>query len=107
MEQLHPLRDEYKDNPIIPEGLDLLQEDDQIAHQISLEDDLQVRDGLSTLKNRLFGQLTLTCRSQMFSRPTPTSERTRRSIRKSRPKFLEAQMRRTQTRISSQMMTLI
>ncbi len=40
-------KDKYKDNPIIPEGLDLVQEDDQITHQISLDDELQVQDGLS------------------------------------------------------------
>lgn len=47
------LKDKYKDNPIIPEGLDLVQEDDQITHQISLEDELQVQDGLSTLNSFL------------------------------------------------------
>ena len=40
-------KDKYKDNPIIPEGLDLVEEDEQITHQISLEDELQVQEGLS------------------------------------------------------------
>lgn len=40
-------KDRYKDNPILPEGLDLVQEDDQITHQISLDDELQVQEGLS------------------------------------------------------------
>lgn len=42
-------KDKYKDNPVIPEGLDLVEEDDQITHQISLEDELQVQEGLSML----------------------------------------------------------
>lgn len=39
-------KDKYKDNPILPEGLDLVQEDDQITHQISLDDDLQIQESL-------------------------------------------------------------
>ena len=40
-------RDKYKDNPILPEGLDLVEEDEQITHQIQLEEELQVLEGLS------------------------------------------------------------
>lgn len=40
-------KDKYKDNPVLPEGLDLVQEDDEITHQISLDDELQVQEGLS------------------------------------------------------------
>lgn len=40
-------KDKYKDNPIVPEGLDLVEEDDQITHQIQLEEELQVQEGLS------------------------------------------------------------
>lgn len=40
-------KDKYKDNPILAEGLDLVEEDDQITHQIQLEEDLQVQEGLS------------------------------------------------------------
>lgn len=40
-------KDKYKDNPIIPDGLDLVEEDDQITHQIQLEEELQVQEGLS------------------------------------------------------------
>jgi pre-mRNA-splicing factor CWC22 len=40
-------KDKYKDNPILAEGLDLVDEDDQITHQIQLEEDLQVQEGLS------------------------------------------------------------
>ena len=39
-------KDKYKDNPILPEGLDLVQEEDQITHQISLDDELQVQESL-------------------------------------------------------------
>lgn len=44
-------KDKYKDNPIIPEGLDLVEEEEQITHQIQLEEDLQVQEGLSMSMN--------------------------------------------------------
>ena len=37
-------KDKYRDNPILPEGLDLVQEE-QITHEIQL--DLKVEEGLS------------------------------------------------------------
>ena len=40
-------KDKYKDNPILTEGLDLV-EDEQIMHEIQLEEDLKVEEGLST-----------------------------------------------------------
>lgn len=43
-------KDNYKDNPIIHEGLDLVEEDEQITHQIQLEEDLQVQEGLNIFK---------------------------------------------------------
>ncbi|KZT32743.1 MIF4G-domain-containing protein [Sistotremastrum suecicum HHB10207 ss-3] len=43
-------KDKYKDNPILPEGLDLVNEDEQITHQISLEEELQVQEGLNVFK---------------------------------------------------------
>lgn len=43
-------KDKYKDNPIIAEGLDLVEEDDQITHQIQLEEELQVQEGLNIFK---------------------------------------------------------
>ncbi|THH08696.1 hypothetical protein EW145_g2516, partial [Phellinidium pouzarii] len=43
-------KDKYKDNPIIPEGLDLVLEEEQITHQIGLDDELQVQDGLNIFK---------------------------------------------------------
>ncbi|QRW26911.1 pre-mRNA-splicing factor CWC22 [Rhizoctonia solani] len=43
-------KDKYKDNVIVPEGLDLVEEDDQITHQISLDDELQIQEGLNVFK---------------------------------------------------------
>ncbi|KAG8217290.1 MIF4G-domain-containing protein [Butyriboletus roseoflavus] len=43
-------KDKYKENPILPEGLDLVDEEEQITHQIQLEDDLQVQEGLNIFK---------------------------------------------------------
>ncbi|KAI8999086.1 hypothetical protein BD414DRAFT_144616 [Trametes punicea] len=43
-------KDKYKDNPIIPEGLDLVEEEEQITHQIQLEEELQVQEGLNIFK---------------------------------------------------------
>lgn len=40
-------KDKYKDNPIIPEGLDLVEEEDMITHRISLDDEVQVQEMLS------------------------------------------------------------
>jgi pre-mRNA-splicing factor CWC22 len=47
-------KDKYKDNPILPEGLDLVPEEDQITHQVQLEDDLQVQEGLSKFRSDRF-----------------------------------------------------
>ncbi|KAJ7190234.1 MIF4G-domain-containing protein [Mycena pura] len=43
-------KDKYKDNPILPEGLDLVEEEEQITHQIQLQDELQVQEGLNIFK---------------------------------------------------------
>lgn len=43
-------REKFKDNPIIPEGLDLVEEEDTITHRISLDDELVVQDGLNVFK---------------------------------------------------------
>ncbi|KIY48282.1 MIF4G-domain-containing protein, partial [Fistulina hepatica ATCC 64428] len=43
-------KDKYKDNPILPEGLDLVEEDEQITHQVQLEEELQVQEGLNIFK---------------------------------------------------------
>ncbi|KAF6758729.1 MIF4G-domain-containing protein [Ephemerocybe angulata] len=43
-------KDKYKDNPIVPEGLDLVEEEEQITHQIQLEEKLPVEEGLNIFK---------------------------------------------------------
>lgn len=44
-------KDKYKDNPAIKDELDLVEEEDQITHQIHLLDDgLEVKDGLNIFK---------------------------------------------------------
>ncbi|KAG4302592.1 hypothetical protein PCK1_001176 [Pneumocystis canis] len=43
-------RDKYKDNPIIPDGLDLVEDGDQITHMLSLNDELDVQEGLGIFK---------------------------------------------------------
>jgi len=40
-------KDKYKDNPILPEGLNRVEEEQHIAHEIQLEEDLKVEEGLS------------------------------------------------------------
>ena len=46
-------KDKYKDNPILPEGLDLVEEDEQITHQIQLDEKLDVQDSLSEFENSI------------------------------------------------------
>jgi pre-mRNA-splicing factor CWC22 len=43
-------RTKYKDNPVVREDLDLVEEEDQITHNHKLEDDLKVEDGLNIFK---------------------------------------------------------
>ena len=43
-------KDKYKDNPPIPQDLDLVEEEDQITHKISLDDELDVEEGLNIFK---------------------------------------------------------
>jgi pre-mRNA-splicing factor CWC22 len=41
-------RDKFKDNPTLPEGLDLVEAEDQITHLLELDDEsITVEDGLS------------------------------------------------------------
>lgn len=40
-------KDQYKDNPTIPEGLDLVEAEDQITHDIDLGGKLEVQESLS------------------------------------------------------------
>ncbi|OXV09498.1 hypothetical protein Egran_02734 [Elaphomyces granulatus] len=43
-------KDRYKDNPAVREELDLIEEEDQITHRISLDDEIEVQDGLNVFK---------------------------------------------------------
>lgn len=43
-------KDKYKDNTAIKEELDLVEEEDQITHQASLEDQIEVQDTLNIFK---------------------------------------------------------
>ncbi|KAG9053911.1 pre-mRNA-splicing factor cwc22 [Serendipita sp. 407] len=43
-------KDQYKDNPTISEGLDLVEEEDQITHPVSLDDKLEVQESLNVFK---------------------------------------------------------
>jgi len=43
-------RTKYKDNPVVREDLDLVEEEDQITHNHTLEGDLKVEDGLNIFK---------------------------------------------------------
>ena len=52
-------KDRFKDNPILPEGLDLVEEEEQITHQIQLEEEVQVQEGLSKCCDTLWACLVL------------------------------------------------
>ncbi|KAJ9480150.1 Pre-mRNA-splicing factor CWC22 [Pseudozyma hubeiensis] len=43
-------REAFKDNPRVPEALDLVEEEDQITHRVSLDDQLNVEEGLNVFK---------------------------------------------------------
>ncbi|KAF2476323.1 MIF4G-domain-containing protein [Lindgomyces ingoldianus] len=43
-------KDKYKDNPSIKEELDLVEEEDQITHRPTLEDEIKVEEGLNIFK---------------------------------------------------------
>ncbi|KAK4053042.1 pre-mRNA-splicing factor cwc22 [Microbotryomycetes sp. JL201] len=43
-------KDKFKDHPIIPEGLDLVEEEDAITHKLSLDDEVQVQEMLNVFK---------------------------------------------------------
>jgi pre-mRNA-splicing factor CWC22 len=71
-------KDKYKDNPIIPEGLDLVEEEDLITHRISLDDEVKVEEMLSTsflLPSRLVPVLTLSYYRRLQVRPGIPGER--------------------------------
>ena len=42
-------KDGFKDHPVIPEGLDLVDEDDQFTHMLPLDDEYNTEDILSKI----------------------------------------------------------
>lgn len=76
-------KDKYKDNPILPEGLDLVEEEEQITHEIQLEEDLKVEEGLSTYPFWCMN-LRSTDLLQTFSSLTQITLKTRKSTKGSR-----------------------
>ena len=47
-------KDKYKDNATIQEGLDLVEEEEQITHKIMLDDELKVLESLSEFEAALY-----------------------------------------------------
>ncbi|MEQ2201541.1 pre-mRNA-splicing factor cwc22 [Xenoophorus captivus] len=45
-------KDGFKDHPVIPDGLDLVDEDDQFTHMLPLEDEYNTEDVLSKLQRK-------------------------------------------------------
>lgn len=43
-------KDRYKDNPAVKDELDLVEEEDQITHRLSLDDEIETQDGLNIFK---------------------------------------------------------
>jgi pre-mRNA-splicing factor CWC22 len=77
-------KDRYKDNPSVPEGLDLVEEEEQITHRVTLDDQLQVQEGLSKL---FFSFWYEQANNQICSRWTPNSWRMKNDIMRSRRRF--------------------
>jgi len=69
-------KDKYKDNPSIQEGLDLVEEEEQITHKITLDDELKVQESLS--ESRTLAQCVASLTTDLF---------------KVDPKFLENEAR--------------
>lgn len=49
-------KDGFKDHPVIPEGLDLVDEDDQFTHMLPLDDEYNPEDILSKTWGRVGGR---------------------------------------------------
>jgi pre-mRNA-splicing factor CWC22 len=77
-------KDQYKDNPIIPEGLDLVEAEDQITHDMDLGGKLEVQESLSKFLGKV---LDFADTDQMSSNLILISRNTSRNIRTSRLKF--------------------
>lgn len=53
-------KDGFKDHPIVPEGLDLVEEEDQFTHMLPLEDEYNTEDILSKISH------TYSCHFRVF-----------------------------------------
>lgn len=94
-------KDRYKDNPVLPEGLDLVEEDDQITHQIQLEEELQVQEGLSESFFNTSAQGANI--QQIFSNLTRAIRKTKTSTNQSRPRSWARILTKMMTRILTRM----
>lgn len=81
-------KDGFKDHPVIPEGLDLVDEDDQFTHMLPLDDDYNLEDVLSKTPepdadggDDVNPNLCVCFLSQMCLSWTPTSWKMRRNIK--------------------------
>lgn len=88
-------KDKYKDNPVIPDGLDLVEEEDAITHKIQLDDELKVSEMLSTSAPSLLMFADTDPPPQTSSSSTPSTPRTRKSTRRSRPRSSATSRRRS------------
>ncbi|KAK0630734.1 hypothetical protein B0T17DRAFT_229553 [Bombardia bombarda] len=43
-------KDKYKDNPVVKEELDLVEEEDQITHRVGIDDEIEAQDSLNIFK---------------------------------------------------------
>jgi pre-mRNA-splicing factor CWC22 len=68
-------KDRYKDNPSVPEGLDLVEEEEQITHRVTLDDQLQVQEGLSEYLCQRVLIWTMLIRRLVQGRPKVFGER--------------------------------
>lgn len=68
-------KDRYKDNPSVPEGLDLVEEEEQITHRVTLDDQLQVQEGLSEYLCQRVLIWTMLIRRLVQGRPKVLGER--------------------------------
>lgn len=64
-------KDGFKDHPIIPEGLDLVEEEDQFTHMLPLEDDYNTEDVLSKNARTQTRKRDQTIRSQFTPKFPP------------------------------------
>ena len=77
-------KDGFKEHPAIVEGLDLVDEEDQITHLLSLEDDIEGEERLSTFHHTNSSHCLAFSPTQMCSKLILTFLKTRKNIGKSK-----------------------